>query len=133
MPATLVCLDLTEVLTVYTAPSMSHYLNQTSKVILDKYKGDLDNLRTEAKHNPVRERELVKVFKVYMCVHSYVVISPSHTAPFCLLSNGLEQAGSKLPVLSIYPCKRMHLYQNITYLAGFAEAATMIQACEVLL
>ena len=51
---------------------MSHYLNQTSKVILDKYKGDLDNLRKEAKHDPVKERELVKAFKVYMCVHGCV-------------------------------------------------------------
>ena len=48
---------------------MSHYLNQTSKVVLDKYKGDLDNLRKEAKHDPVKERELVKEFKVtcYAC------------------------------------------------------------------
>ena len=46
------------------APSMSHYLNQTSKVVLEKYKGDLDNLRKEAKHDPVKERELVKAFKV---------------------------------------------------------------------
>ncbi len=43
---------------------MSHYLNQTSKVILDKYKGDLNNLREEAKHDPVKVRELVKAFKV---------------------------------------------------------------------
>ncbi|KAL0042126.1 hypothetical protein WJX77_004171 [Trebouxia sp. C0004] len=48
---------------VQRAPSMSHYLNQTSKVILDKYKGDLDNLRKQAKHDPVKERELVKAFK----------------------------------------------------------------------
>ncbi|KAA6429209.1 MAG: hypothetical protein FRX49_00605 [Trebouxia sp. A1-2] len=52
-----------ELVTVYTAPSMSHYLNQTAKVVLDKYKGDLDNLRKEAKHDPVKERELVKAFK----------------------------------------------------------------------
>lgn len=32
---------------------------------MDKYKGDLDNLRTEAKHNPAKERELVKEFKVH--------------------------------------------------------------------
>lgn len=43
---------------------MSHYLNQTSKVVLEKYKGDLDNLRKEAKHDPIKERELVKAFKV---------------------------------------------------------------------
>ncbi|DBA85281.1 TPA: hypothetical protein ACH3X2_005975 [Trebouxia sp. C0005] len=48
---------------VQRAPSMSHYLNQTAKVVLDKYKGDLDNLRKEAKHDPVKERELVKAFK----------------------------------------------------------------------
>lgn len=48
---------------VQRAPSMSHYLNQTSKVILDKYSGDLDNLRKEAEHDPVKERELVKAFK----------------------------------------------------------------------
>ena len=46
------------------APSMSHFLNQTSKAVLDKYKGDLDNLRNKAKHNPAKERELVKEFKV---------------------------------------------------------------------
>lgn len=43
---------------------MSHYLNQTSKAVLDKYKGDLDNLRQEAKHDPAKERELIKEFKV---------------------------------------------------------------------
>ncbi len=107
---------------------MSHYLNQTSKVILDKYKGDLDNLRKEAKHDPVKERELVKAFKVYVCAHDYVVMLPSHTVPLYLLSSGLKQAGSKLPVLSVYPCKHMHSYQNITSLAGFVEAAIMIQA-----
>lgn len=47
---------------------MSHYLNQTSKVILDKYSGDLDNLRKEAEHDPVKERELVKAFKVKFAV-----------------------------------------------------------------
>ena len=46
------------------APSMSHFLNQTSKAVLDKYKGDLDNLRKQAKHHPAKERELVKEFKV---------------------------------------------------------------------
>ncbi len=100
MPDTLVHLDLTELLTVYTAPSMSHYLNQTSKVILDKYKGDLDNLRKEAKHDPVKERELVKAFKVYTCVYSYVVMLPSHTVPLFLLSSGLKKAGSKSCQLS---------------------------------
>ena len=53
---------------VCAAPSMSHYLNQTSKVILDKYSGDLDNLRKEAEHDPVKERELVKAFKVKFAV-----------------------------------------------------------------
>ena len=43
---------------------MSHYLNQTAKVVLDKYKGDLDNLRKEAKHDPAKIREAVKAFKV---------------------------------------------------------------------
>ena len=43
---------------------MSHYLNQTSKVVLNKYKGDLDNLRKAAKHDATKERELVKEFKV---------------------------------------------------------------------
>lgn len=43
---------------------MSHYLNQTSKAVLDTYQGDLDNLRQEAKRNPAKERELVKEFKV---------------------------------------------------------------------
>ena len=46
------------------APSMSHFLNQTSKAVLDKYQGDLENLRKEAKHNPAKERQLVKEFKV---------------------------------------------------------------------
>ncbi len=58
---------------IYSSKHEPLYLNQTSKVILDKYKGDLDNLRKEAKHDPVRERELVKAFKVYMCVRGYVV------------------------------------------------------------
>ena len=53
-----------------TAPSMSHYLNQTSKVVLDKYEGDLDNLRKEANHDPAKERELVKEFKVCMTSHA---------------------------------------------------------------
>lgn len=48
---------------VQRAPSMSHYLNQTAKVVLDKYKGDLDNLRKEAKHDPAKVREAVKAFK----------------------------------------------------------------------
>ena len=56
-----------KVLTVCAAPSMSHYLNQTAKVVLDKYKGDLDNLRKEAKHDPAKVREAVKAFKV-ICV-----------------------------------------------------------------
>ena len=43
---------------------MSHYLNQTAKVVLDKYNGDLDNLRKEAKHDPAKVREAVKAFKV---------------------------------------------------------------------
>ena len=44
---------------------MSHFLNQTSKAVLDKYQGDLENLRKEANRNPAKERELVKEFKVY--------------------------------------------------------------------
>ncbi|KAL3163195.1 hypothetical protein ABBQ32_009598 [Trebouxia sp. C0010 RCD-2024] len=48
---------------VQRAPSMSHYLNQTSKAVLDKYKGDLDNLREQAKHDPAKERQLIKEFK----------------------------------------------------------------------
>ena len=52
------------------APSMSHFLNQTSKLVLDKYKGDLDNLRKEAKHDAARERELVKEFKVVTQTYS---------------------------------------------------------------
>lgn len=43
---------------------MSHYLNQTSKAVLDKYKGDLNNLREQAEHDPAKERELIKEFKV---------------------------------------------------------------------
>ena len=56
--------SLASSLLLLAAPSMSHYLNQTSKAVLDKYKGDLDNLRQEAKHDPAKERELVKEFKV---------------------------------------------------------------------
>lgn len=52
------------ILLLHAAPSMSHFLNQTSKVVLDKYQGDLDNLRKEAKHDAAKERELVKEFKV---------------------------------------------------------------------
>lgn len=107
---------------------MSHYLNQTSKVILDKYKGDLDNLRKEAKHDPVKERELVKAFKVYMCVHCYVVMLPSHTVPLYLLSSGLRKAGSKLPVLPIFSRKRMRSNQNCLIWQVFAESAIMIHA-----
>lgn len=51
-------------LPLHVAPSMSHYLNQTSKAVLDKYKGDLDNLREQAKHDPAKERQLIKEFKV---------------------------------------------------------------------
>lgn len=58
------CPHLASSLLLLAAPSMSHYLNQTSKAVLEKYKGDLDNLRQEAKHNPAKERELVKDFKV---------------------------------------------------------------------
>ncbi len=105
---------------------MSHYLNQTSKVILDKYKGDLDNLRKEAKHDPVKERELVKAFKVYMCVHGYIVLLPSHTVPLFPLSSGLTKAGSKLPVLSIFPCKRMYSNQNVTSFAGFCRGCNHV-------
>ena len=54
---------------------MSHYLNQTSKAVLDKYKGDLDNLRKEANHDPAKERQLVKEFKVYMQKHRRTVIT----------------------------------------------------------
>lgn len=58
------CLSCCKPVSWFAAPSMSHFLNQTSKVVLDKYKGDLDNLRKEAKHDPAKERELVKEFKV---------------------------------------------------------------------
>jgi len=133
MPDTHVHLAFTHFLTVYTAPSMSHYLNQTSKVILDKYKGDLDNLRKEAKHDPVKERELVKAFKVYMCVHCYVVMLPSHTAPLYLLSSCLRNAGSKLPVLPIFSCKRMRSNQNFLILAGLCRGCNHDPHHEVLL
>lgn len=43
---------------------MSHYLNQTAKAVLDDYQGDINSLRETAKHDPVKERELVKKFKV---------------------------------------------------------------------
>lgn len=43
---------------------MSHYLNQTAKAVLNDYKGDINNLREAAKHDPSKERELVKKFKV---------------------------------------------------------------------
>lgn len=43
---------------------MSHYLNQTAKAVLEDYQGDINNLRDSAKHDPVKERELVKKFKV---------------------------------------------------------------------
>lgn len=55
---------MTQTLPLHAAPSMSHYLNQTSKAVLDKYKGDLDNLREQAKHDPAKERQLIKEFKV---------------------------------------------------------------------
>ena len=43
---------------------MSHYLNQTAKAVLEDYQGDINNLRDTATHDPVKERELVKKFKV---------------------------------------------------------------------
>ena len=107
---------------------MSHYLNQTSKVILDKYKGDLDNLRKEAKHDPVKERELVKAFKVYMCVHGYVVMLPSHTVPLYIFSSGLRKAGSKLPVLPLFSCN-----QNFSIWAGLCRNCNHGSRHEVLL
>lgn len=112
---------------------MSHYLNQTSKVILDKYKGNLDNLRKEAKHDPVKERELVRAFKVYICVYGYVVMLPSHTVPLVLLSSGLKKARSNLPVLSMSPCKRMHSNQNATSLARFCKGCHYDSRRKVLL
>ena len=63
-------------LLLLAAPSMSHFLNQTSKAVLDKYKGDLDNLRKEAKYNPARERELVKEFKVHLARQSKTTYTP---------------------------------------------------------
>ena len=43
---------------------MSHYLTSTSKVILEKYEGNLDNLRKAADHKPEKELELIREFKV---------------------------------------------------------------------
>eukprot|EP00891_Asterochloris_glomerata_P004443 jgi/Astpho2/4443/Aster-x1242 len=48
---------------VQRGPSMSHYLTSTSKVILDKYEGNLDNLRKAADHKPEKELELIREFK----------------------------------------------------------------------
>ena len=43
---------------------MSHYLTSTSTVILEKYEGNLDNLRKAADHKPEKELELIREFKV---------------------------------------------------------------------
>ena len=43
---------------------MSHYLTSTSTTILEKYDGNLDNLRNAADHNPEKELELIREFKV---------------------------------------------------------------------
>lgn len=75
---------------------MSHYLNQTAKVVLDRYKGDLDNLRKEADHDPAKVREAVKAFKVGLCLNSYC---PSGCTACLLCSSSsnacrLQPAGS---------------------------------------
>ena len=47
-------------------PSMSERLEETAKLLLEKYDGDLNKLREAAKSKPAAEKKLIKEFKVCM-------------------------------------------------------------------
>ena len=60
--------------------STSRYLEATSRLLLEDYRGDLRRLREAAGHDPKRERELLKQFKGMLLTSIWPVASARSAA-----------------------------------------------------